>query len=161
MIILSLDSGLEKTGYSIFNKSNLNKFFYITSGVINTDKSKKIEYRIYDIYSFLEKIIKKFYPKKVILERLFFFKNKKTIVSVSQTQGVILLLCAINKIPVFFLTPLQIKQSITGYGRSDKKSVQKMLSMLIEPRNTFSQDDEADAVACGLAYCYINENLLE
>jgi len=108
-----------------------------------------------EIYFRLKEIIKKHQPDKIILERLFFFKNQKTAILVSQAQGVCLLLAAQNKISVGFLTPLQIKQAITGYGQADKKSVQKMIRL--EMGIDITQDDEADAVACGLAYILIGK----
>ncbi len=96
----------------------------------------------------------------IVLERLFFFRNQKTVITISQAQGVILLLAAQNNIPVEFLTPLQIKSIITGYGKADKKAVQKMISLTLKIPD-ITQDDESDAVACGLAYCYLNKNLIK
>ena len=150
MIILAIDSGIEKTGYAIFKNKK-----YVTSALIKTKKSLTTEKRLMEIYFRLKQIIKKHQPDKIILERLFFFKNQKTAILVSQAQGVCLLLAAQNKISVGFLTPLQIKQAITGYGQADKKSVQKMIRL--EMGIDITQDDEADAVACGLAYILIGK----
>jgi crossover junction endodeoxyribonuclease RuvC len=160
MKILSIDSGLERTGYSVFCIENKTPR-YITSGLIKTSKQKNTGNRLHEIYTSIQSIIKKHSIKTVILERLFFFKNQKTVIKVSQTQGVILLLATQNNITVDFLTPLQIKQIITGYGRADKKSVQKMLALTMTFPKKITQDDEADAVACGLAYCYLKKNLLQ
>jgi crossover junction endodeoxyribonuclease RuvC len=157
MIILALDSGVEKTGYSIFEKNPTNHK-YLTSGLIKTLQGKTREKRMQDIYNELSKIIKKYKPDKIILEQLFFFKNQKTAIQVSQSQGVSLLLAAQNNIEVNYLTPLEIKFAITGYGRADKKAVQKMIKITLN-NNKIKQDDEADAIACGLAYCYINKSL--
>jgi crossover junction endodeoxyribonuclease RuvC len=155
MIILSIDSGIEKTGYAIFDGNK-----YIKSGLIKTSHQLSTEKRLKQIYNQLKTIILKNNPQKIVVEQLFFFKNQKTAMLVSQSQGVILLLAAQNNISVDFLTPLQIKQTITGYGRADKKSVRKMLALTPQiPK--IKQDDEADAVACGLAYCYLNKKLLE
>lgn len=145
MKILSIDSGVEKTGIAIFENKKL-----IFSSLITTDKKIKIEKRLEKLYQNLKKIIEKYSPKIIVLEKLFFFKNQKTIISVSQAQGIILLLASQNNIKVEFLTPLQIKQILTGFGRADKKSIQKMLNL--EFGINLKQDDEADAVACGLAY---------
>ena len=145
MTILSIDSGIEKTGYAIFKDKK-----YVTSNLIKTAKTKPIEVRLNEIYSQLKTIIKKYRPDVLVLERLFFFRNQKTAILVSQAQGVILLLAAQNKVKLAFLTPLQIKQSITGYGQADKKAVQKMIKL--EYQIDVKQDDEADAVACGLAF---------
>ncbi len=163
MIILSIDSGLEKTGYAVFEKGrNLpDGKRFITSGLVKTPKSETLSKRLHLLYKRLQIIISKYFPERIVVERLFFFKNQKTAIMVSQSQGVVLLLGAIHKIPVEFLTPLQIKQIVTGYGQADKKSVQKMLNLILGITIPNSRDDEADAIACGLAYCYLNKNLLE
>jgi len=157
MIILSIDSGLEKTGYSIFKKTNKDRNF-ITSGLIKTHKNIKIEKRIRIIYNRLNDVIKEFQPEIIIIERLFFFKNQKTVISVSQTQGAIMLLAAQNNISVEFLSPLQIKQAITGYGLADKTAVRKMVEFSVKISKKIKEDDEIDAIACGLAYCYLHQN---
>ena len=149
MIILSIDSGIERTGYAIFENSK-----YVTSALIFTNKKRKTAERFQQIYLELEKIVKKFKPSVIVLEKLFFFKNQKTFIRVAQAQGIVMLLAAQNKIKVEFLTPLQIKQIITGYGQADKKSVQKMIRLTTEI--DINQDDEADAVACGLAYIHLH-----
>ncbi len=163
MILLSIDSGIEKTGYALFDKQSNGKsrISYITSGLIQTSKTLRTEERIVEIYDGLEKLIKKHGPDKVIIEQIFFFKNHKSFITVSQAQGAVLLLAARHKLPVEFLTPLQIKQIVTGYGQSDKKAVQKMLHLTLGLDIELKQDDQADAIACGLAYCYLNQNLVD
>lgn len=149
MTILSIDSGIERTGYAIFKDKK-----YVISTLIKTSKSLSTEVRLEEIYSNLEKVFKKYKPDVMVLEQLLFFRNQKTFIRVAQAQGVVMLLAAENKIKVEFLTPLQIKQIVTGYGQADKKSVQKMIKLTTEI--DIKQDDEADAVACGLAYIYSN-----
>lgn len=149
MTILSIDSGIERTGYAIFKDKK-----YVTSALIKTSKSLSTEKRLIAIFNKLKEIMKKYNPDVMVLEQLLFFKNQKTFIRVAQAQGIVMLLAAQNKIKVEFLTPLQIKQIITGYGQADKKSVQKMIKLTTEIE--ISQDDEADAVACGLAYIYLH-----
>ncbi len=159
MLILSIDSGIEKNGYAIFEKKG-NKQKYIKSGLITTSKYDSTEKRILEIYKAFNNLFKKFKIKIIIIEQLFFFKNQKSVIKVSQAQGVILLIAAQQKVDIVFLTPLQIKQSITGYGQADKKSIQKMLNIILKLKKPLKQDDEADAIACGLAYCYQNTKLI-
>ena len=147
MTILSIDSGIERTGFAIFQDKK-----YVTSALIKTSKSLQTEIRLNEIYSKLKEVFKKYKPDVMVLEQLLFFKNQKTFIRVAQAQGIVMLLAAQNNIKVEFLTPLQIKQIVTGYGQADKKSVQKMIKLTTEIEIT--QDDEADAVACGLAYIY-------
>ena len=156
MIILSIDSGLEKTGFAIFNRMKT-KPRYLTSGLIKTNRKKKIEERLEEIFNRLNDVIKDHKPDTIVIEQLFFFKNQKTAVAVVQTQGVVLLLGAQNKIPIIFLTPLQVKQTVTGYGLSDKKSVRKMIGLTLNINKKIREDDEIDAIACGLAYCYLHK----
>jgi len=160
MIILAVDSGIEKTGYAFFDKS-LSNIKLISSGLIKTNKSLSHELRLRKIYYEIENLSDKYKPNTIILERIFFFKNQKTIVSVLHAQGILLLLAAKKNLKVEFLTPLQIKEALTGYGRADKKAVQKMISLTIKLDKPIIQDDEADAVACGLAYCYLKRNTIK
>lgn len=157
MHILSIDSGIEKTGYSIFQK-NLKNFVFLDSGLIRTDKKNNFAARIEEIYTRLNDVIKICKPDKIILEQIFFFRNQKTAIQIGQTQGVIILLAAQNNISLEFLTPLQIKQTVTGYGLSDKKSVRKMVELTVKLNKKIKEDDEIDAIGCGLAYCYLHQN---
>ena len=122
MNILSIDSGIERTGYAVFKDKK-----YVTSALIKTSKSLSTEIRLEEIYTKLSKVFKKYQPDVMVLEQLLFFRNQKTFIRVAQAQGIVMLLAAQNKIKVEFLTPLQIKQIVTGYGQADKKSVQKMI----------------------------------
>ncbi len=161
MILLAIDPGFDRLGYAIFtkNKSHQNDFKYLASGLIKTNSSSNIEERLKQIYEDIKKIILRYKPNLLIIEQLFFFKNQKTAIKVSQAQGVVLLLAGMYNMEVHFLTPLQIKQIITGYGHADKKAVKKMVSLTLNTDK--KNDDEIDAIACGFAYCYQNKNLLQ
>lgn len=162
MKILSVDSGLERTGYAIFEKEK-NKPVYIASGLIKTAAGQSVPTRLKQIYDALEKIVAKHKPAEIVIEQLFMFKNQKTVIVVAQTQGVVQLLAAQHAIGLYFLTPLEIKQMVTGYGNADKKSVAKMVALTLHFTPGVLEekvDDEIDAIACGLAYCFLNKNLL-
>lgn len=163
MIILSIDPGVEKVGYAFFEKkiNGTTKYEYLSSGLITTPKTDDHQERLHQIYTELKQLIKIEKPSLIVIERLFFFKNQKTIVNVAQAQGIIMLLAAQEGIATTYLTPLQIKSIITGYGNADKKSVVKMLSLLMKEKLPKCEDDQSDAIACGLAYCYLNNNLLQ
>lgn len=152
MQILATDSGLERTGYAFFESDErvhkLGDF-----GCITTNKTDSLAKRLLKIYQEFEAIIRKHRPELIIIERLFFNTNQKTLITISQSQGVLLLLAGQYNTEVEFLTPLQIKQILTGYGRSDKKNVQKMVKLLLSLEEMPKPDDVVDAIACGLAYC--------
>ncbi len=163
MSILAIDSGLERVGYAVFDRtpSHGKPATYITSGLITTPKRRILSDRLRIIYDEIAALINTHSPEIVVLEKLFFFKNQKTVIDVAQAQGAVLLAAAHRATPTDYLTPLQIKQIVTGYGTADKKSVQKMLGLLLGlPADVLKQDDQADAIACGLAYCMLNKSLV-
>jgi crossover junction endodeoxyribonuclease RuvC len=159
MIILGVDPGSVITGYAIINKQKGQKccLEVIDFGCIVTDKFATTGERLDKIHKEIESLIKKYKPEIVSVERLFFFKNLKTVMPVSQTRGVILLAAAQKKIPVFEFTPLQMKMAITGYGRAEKKQVQEMIKKTIDissfdlKKNNRKKDDAFDAL--GMAIC--------
>ncbi len=159
MIVFAIDSGLERTGYSVFRNESQPE--YLDSGLITTPSKYSLSRRLELIYDALATQCKKHKPNVMVIEQLFFFKNQKTVIPVAQAQGVAQLLAAQQQIPVEFLTPLQIKQIVTGYGQSDKESVKKMIRLTLPKLDLNKKiDDEIDAIACGLAYCYRNKKLL-
>ncbi len=163
MILLSIDPGLEKTGYAFFDKDKKysKNYRFLSSGLIKTAKKLPKEKRLFVIYKKLSDLIKKYQPKEIVFENIFFFKNQKTVISVAQAQGVIMLLSSQNNIPLKCYSPLEIKQTITGYGLADKKAVKKMIGLTLDLKKNFADDDEYDAIAIGLAYCFRNSKLLE
>lgn len=156
MKILSIDPGYEKVGYAIFDKSNSlqgNNFSFITSDLIKTSSKKNHEIRLKEVFDNLDLIIKLHKIEVLAIEQLFMFKNQKTVMKVAQAIGVIELVAANNNLKIERLTPLQIKQIITGYGTADKIAIKKMIDLTIPNKITVKDDDESDAIACGLAFC--------
>lgn len=156
MKILSIDSGLARTGYAIFKKNGQSNIL-IESGCVITNATELLPKRLNNLRTHMSGIFKKASPDVIVLETIFFGTNQKTLVSIAQAQGVLIELAESFKIPVKFLTPLTVKETITGYGRSDKKSVAKMVKLLLKLKKTIKYDDEIDAIACGLAYCTIKK----
>lgn len=158
MHMLSIDPGYDKTGYAVFeiDKKGKRNFTFITSGLIKTRKTDAHQLRLKQVYDELDVIIKKYDIKEIVIEQLFVFKNAKTVIKVAQSLGVIELVGAQNNLVIHRLTPLQIKQAVTGNGTADKQSVQKMILLELGDTITFKDDDESDAVACGLAYIYLD-----
>jgi crossover junction endodeoxyribonuclease RuvC len=159
MKLLAIDPGVEKLGYSVFEKkvNGSVTFDYISSGLIKTSKTLSQSKRLQHIFDELLQIINENEVEHIVMERLFFFKNAKTVIPVAQAQGVIELLSAQKDISLSYLTPLEIKEIVTGYGNADKKAVKKMLDLTFKETINVADDDESDAIACGLAYCYLNK----
>lgn len=155
MIILGIDPGTATTGYGVIEKlkTKEQKLRVIDYGCIKTDPKFSAGERLKKINTELNKLIKKYQPEALAVENIYFFKNLKTAMPVSQAKGVVLFTAAKKKIPVFEFTPLQMKMTVTGYGRAEKKQVQKMVQVLLNLKEAPKIDDAADAL--GLALCCI------
>ena len=75
---------------------------------------------------------------------------------VAEVRGVINYLSKKNNLKLFEYSPLQIKNAVSGYGRSTKEQVAKMVPHLIEIKKEIKFDDEYDAIAIGLT-CLASE----
>lgn len=157
MIILGVDPGSTIVGYAIINKNKNRCLEVVDFGCIITDKFATTGEKLKKINKEIEKLIEKYRPKIVAVETLFFFKNVKTVMPVSQTKGVILLAAAQKKLPVLEFTPLQMKMAIAGYGRAEKKQVIEMIKKTVDiscfdlKKNNRKKDDAFDAL--GVAIC--------
>ena len=149
MIIMGIDPGTATTGYGLIKKLP-DKLTIIDYGCIKTETKLSTAERLKKIDRQLTKLIRKHKPKRIAVEDIFFFKNLKTAIKVSQARGVILAGAAQPKVSVVEYTPLQIKQAVTGYGRADKKQVQKMVKVLLNLKEIPQPDDAADALATAI-----------
>lgn len=147
MIILGIDPGNAICGYGVIKKNENGESEIIDYGCVRTESHFEQSERLKKIYSGLTKIIKKYNPHIMAVEDIFFYKNLKTAMRVSQSRGVIMLAAAENKIRVMEYTPLQIKQAMTGYGRAEKNQVQEMIKMVFNLKEIPKPDDAADALA--------------
>ena len=157
MIILGIDPGSVITGYCLLKKHSTQELEVLDFGCIITDKFSTTGEGLKQTHKEITNLIKKHRPVIMSIERLFFFKNLKTVMPVSQTKGVILLAAAENKLLVYEFTPLQMKMAIAGYGRAEKKQVQKMIKETVDLKkfdlseNNRKKDDAFDAI--GIAIC--------
>ncbi len=153
MRILGIDPGTSLIGYGVIDFSG-KTYRAIEFGDFKTAANLKTQDRAVTIYNFFDKLIKKAKPDKVALESLFFFKNAKTIIKVSEIRGILILAAAKNSAEVSEFTPLQVKQAVSGYGRAEKAQVQKMVKMILSLDAIPKPDDTADALA--IAICCAN-----
>ena len=153
MIILGIDPGLAIVGYGVIEYKSPT-FSTLAHGAILTPAKTKVEDRLISIYNELDSLIKMYKPDAVAIEELFFNTNQKTVISVAEARGCILLVCKMNGVPIFEYTPLQVKQSVVGYGRADKKQVISMVKLLLKLEKAPKLDDTCDALA--IAICHAN-----
>ncbi len=145
--IIGIDPGLATTGWAVVefdNNSNPNILDY---GCISTKKGLTVPTRLKEIHLDLKELIEKYKPSYAGVETLIFCNNQKTAISVGEARGVVLLTLELAGIPVKEMTPLQVKNSITGYGKANKKQVQESVKVLCGMGEIPKPDDAADALA--------------
>ena len=155
MLILGIDPGTATIGYGMI-KAKSNQFSLLDFGWIKTDKENRAEIRLDTIYKEMLSLLRAHEPDVLAIERLFFFRNQKTAMRVSQAHGVIMLAAARKKTQVYEYAPAEIKRKISGNGRADKsemkKAVRSMLPVRTPKKKKTHFDDVADALAVALCH---------
>ncbi len=149
MMILGIDPGTATTGFGVIKKSK-GQLTTLDYGVISTPKSLPMSNRLLILFDDLEEIIKKYQPEVIAVEQLFFARNVTTAISVGQARGVVLLAAQKADLTLKEYTPLQVKQSVTGYGQATKKQVQQMVQKILKTPELPKPDDAADALAIAI-----------
>ena len=155
MIIIGIDPGYAIVGIGVVEYVG-NKFRTLEYNAITTPVGMPTVERLKKIYTEMTMYIDKYKPDAVAIEELFFNSNQKTAINVAQARGVLLVAVANKNVPISEYTPLQVKQSVTGYGRADKKQIQSMVKMILGLNVIPKPDDAADALA--LAICHAHSN---
>lgn len=149
MRVLAIDPGYERLGIAIVEKQN-NKDTLIYSACFQTDKKNDHSKRLFAIYEELKRVIEEYQPDTSALETLFFTNNQKTALKVAEVRGVILAVSESYNLKIYEYTPGAIKIGVTGYGKSDKTAIIKMIPLLIKIDKVIKFDDEFDAIAVGI-----------
>ena len=151
MVVLGIDPGYAIVGYGIVKYEN-NRFTPIEYGAVTTTAGTEFSSRLEKIYEDIYELIQKHKPDAISIEKLYFNTNTTTAIDVAQARGVIVLAAQLKCVPVFEYTPLQVKQSVTGYGRAEKRQVMDMVRHFLSLKAAPKLDDTADALA--LAICH-------
>lgn len=159
MVILGIDPGYAIIGWGVL-EYKANKFRVIDYGAGTTEAKTPFPLRLCDIYNGLCDIIKKYQPEVLSMEKLFYNNNAKTVIDVAQARGVITLAAQQNGLKIAEYTPLQVKQSVTGYGRAVKKQVQEMTRIILNLEKIPKPDDTADALAMAICHAHCSGSLL-
>lgn len=156
MIIMGIDPGIATTGFGIINLNGTG-IKMLDYGVIRTRADEKKEIRLALIHSKISQLIEKYKPDVFAIEKLFFNRNTKTALQVGEARGVALLAAGQAEVEVFEYTPLQIKECLTGYGRSKKKVLREIVQVdlgLLDPPRPI---DASDALAVALCHHYLTD----
>ena len=151
MVILGIDPGIATIGFGLV-EADRGKVAMLNYGVISTPAGLPLSKRLYQIDQDMEELIAKLKPDVIAIEELFFNTNITTGISVAHGRGVLLCAAERNGIPLYEYTPSQVKLSVTGYGKAEKRQVMDMTRRLLQLETIPRPDDAADALA--LALCH-------
>lgn len=159
MIIIGIDPGYAIVGYGIVRYEG-NHFTPLKYGAITTPSDVPFVKRLDMIYNDMRMLFAEFKIDAMSIEKLFFNTNTTTAIDVAQARGVIVLSAERSGVPVFEYTPLQVKQSVTGYGRAEKKQIMEMTRMLLGLEKVPKPDDTADALALAICHAHSAGSLI-
>lgn len=149
---MGIDPGIARVGWGAV-KEERGKLTAIDYGCFETAASLTLDTRLLKVYQFVSDLISKYKADILAVEQVFFGANAKTALIVGQARGVIILTAALKKLETVSYTPLQVKLTLTGYGRADKIQIQNLVSSILNIKPV-SQDDTADALAVALTHAF-------
>lgn len=153
MVILGIDPGYAIMGWGIVRKTG-SRVSALAYGAVITDKDTPMPQRLKHLYSGLTDVISEYRPEEASIEKLFFNTNSTTAIGVGEARGIAILACANCGLEIYEYTPLEIKTSLSGYGRAEKRQVQNMVTKILGLDSVPKPDDVADALAAGI--CHAN-----
>ena len=159
MIILGIDPGIAIVGWGVVEYSG-SRFRTLGYGSIETPAGMATEQRLSLIYDGIKQLIETYHPEHMAVEELFFNTNQTTGIRVAEARGVIIMCAYRLGVKIFEYTPLQVKQSIVGYGRAEKKQVITMVTMFLGLQKPPKPDDTADALAIAVCHAHSGSSRL-
>jgi crossover junction endodeoxyribonuclease RuvC len=150
--VLGIDPGTGICGFGVVQYVTHKQPRMITAGVITNPAHTPLADRLLDIYDSLNQIIDETNPDEMSIEKLYFNQNITTGITVAEARGVCILVARQHNIPIYEYTPLQIKQTMTGYGRAKKKAMQEAVREYLKMQEVVKPDDAADALAAAITH---------
>lgn len=156
-IILGIDPGTRITGYGIIEVTH--EIRPIDFGCIRPPPQLPLHERYLIIFNSLEQLVEKFAPQTIVVESQFVKKNAQSALKLGMAKGMVLLVAAKNRIPIFEYAPKKAKLAIVGTGMASKQQVQSMLRILLKLPTIPTPEDAADALA--LAICHAHKSRIQ
>lgn len=157
MRVLGIDPGSIVTGYGVVEKDS-GSLLHVADGTVRAKGSRNLPERLPPIFDGLQEVIMEYQPDAVAIESIFFAKNVKSAAILGHARGVALLAAAKAQLAVFEYSPMEVKQSVVGYGAATKEQVQKMVKALLRTDH-LPTSDAADALA--VAICHIHHQRIQ
>ncbi len=155
MTILGIDPGVASTGYGVIRCENGGVMRLVDYGVITTPPGQALEMRLKSIFDGIERVIKDVRPDRAATETVFYSKNLKSLVQVSEAIGVVSLAVCRHGLALSRYTPLEVKQAISGNGRAKKNQIQLMVTNILDLEDLPKPDHASDALAVALCEAFL------
>ena len=151
MRILGIDCGTERTGWGVI-ESDGRRHRVLDYGVIAPGPRTRLEARLMTIGAGLRAVLAEHRPQAAAVEEVFYSENVKTALKLAHVRGVALLAIAEAGVTLGEYSPLEVKTSVVGYGRAEKRQVQLMVRTLTGLGEAIESEDAADAIAVAICH---------
>ena len=150
MVLISLDQSTVVTGYAVFSGDQL-----VEHGVIDFHKEDDLSVRAYRMWAAIDELLRDVKPDMLVYEGVSMQNNAQVLIKLGNLQGHIT--ASAWKLGLPFVTYLPSKwrkilefQQGSKVKRSDLKK--QALRFVEETYGVRVREDEAEAIAIGLAY---------
>lgn len=147
MRVLGIDPGFARLGVAVVEDEAL-----LYSACLETSSKTDHAERLRELGDEVRKIVSKWQPETLAIEKLFFNQNTTNALKVAEARGVVLYEAARAGLSVFEYSPQEVKLAVTGYGKADKSSMNAMIGKLVTLPSKEMLDDELDAIALGITH---------
>ncbi len=151
MRVLGVDCGTERTGYGVIDTDG-RAHRLVAAGVVRTKPKDPLAIRLLEIAEGLRTIIKSHNPEAAVVEAVFHAANVKTALKLAHARGVTLMTIAEAGLDCAEYSPLEIKQSVVGFGRAEKSQVKMMVASLLGLAEPLASEDASDALAAAICH---------
>ncbi|MCD6422946.1 MAG: crossover junction endodeoxyribonuclease RuvC [Elusimicrobia bacterium] len=151
--VLGVDPGTHVLGWGVI-EGNRNTFALCEFGVIKPKTMLPLPDRLLFLFEKFQEILEKFLPDAVVCEDPFFFKDIRAAVNIGRAWSIVAVLARKRGIKFSTYSPLEVKKSITSYGRATKEQVNQQVKRIFNVSKKIPLD-ASDAIAC--AFCYMSD----
>ncbi|MBU6495439.1 MAG: crossover junction endodeoxyribonuclease RuvC [Acidobacteria bacterium] len=152
MFVLGVDPGLTRCGFGLLDAENGGSPRAVAAGVLETSPGRATEDRLTDLARDLSALYEQYRPDVVVVEKVFFQRNARTAVPVTQLSGIAIALAGLRGAHVRQFTSQEMKLAVCGYGAATKEQIQQMVTRLLHLREVPRPPDAADALGLALTY---------
>ena len=151
MKVIGIDPGTASCGFGIVHERD-GRLRAIDHGWWRTPAAQRPELRLKTIFDGVAALIEEHRPDAVALEESFVGADARIALSVGQARGAVMVASARAGVACAEYSPARVKQMVCGYGRADKKQVQRMVKAILGLQEEPSPSHAADALAVAICH---------